>query len=57
MEVQQPTGVNLAGAPRVLGASGSRVGYVKDVVAGHGQGSVGASRERHVDTYIEGVSG
>lgn len=48
--------MNLAGVPGVLGASGSRVGHMKDVVAGHSQGPVGPSRERQVDPYVEGVS-
>lgn len=56
LEVQKLTGVNLAGVPRVLGAVGSRVGHMQDVVAEHGQGSVWASGEGHVDAYVEGVS-
>lgn len=57
LEVQQLTGVNLAGLPGVLGASRSCVGHMKDVVTGHGQGSIGTSSEGHVDTNVEGVSG
>lgn len=48
--------MNLAGVPRVLGAGGSRVGHVKDVIADHSQGSVGSGGEGHVDTDVEGVS-
>lgn len=57
LEVQQLTGVNLASVPWVLSAGGSCVCHVNNVIAGHGQRSVWAGGEGHVDTYVEGVSG
>lgn len=41
--------------PRVLGTRRPRVGHVKNVIAEDGQGTAGASGERHVDAYVEGV--
>ena len=56
LEVQQLAGVDVAGAPGVLRASGLRVGHVQDVVAGDSQGSTRARREGHVDAHVERVS-
>ena len=56
LQVQQLTGVNLAGVPQILGAFGSRVCDVQDVVTGHGEGAAGPGGEGQVDPDVEGVS-
>lgn len=56
LKVQQLTGVNLAGVPRVVRAGSSSVGHMEDVVADNSQRAAGTSGVGHVDSDVEWVS-